>query len=100
MLLAMNRLHLQGLPNLKPDAFTYTAVIDVSTLSDVQAESPFLPNKSFRHYFNRHIIPVSNLCFSSEYFFKSRHGQKGELSVSVAHYSLTTSLCRNLILCN
>ena len=33
MLLAMNRLHLQGLPNLKPDAFTYTAVIDVSALS-------------------------------------------------------------------
>ena len=30
MLLAMNRLHLQGIPNLKPDAFTYTAVIDVS----------------------------------------------------------------------
>ena len=30
MLLAMNRLHSQGIPNLKPDAFTYTAVIDVS----------------------------------------------------------------------
>lgn len=30
MLLAMNRLNQQGMPNLKPDAFTYTAVIDVS----------------------------------------------------------------------
>jgi hypothetical protein len=31
MLLAMNQLHSQGMPNLKPDAFTYTAVIDVSS---------------------------------------------------------------------
>lgn len=30
MLLAMSRLHSSGMPNLKPDAFTYTAVIDVS----------------------------------------------------------------------
>ena len=28
MLLAMGRLHAAGMPNLKPDAFTYTAVID------------------------------------------------------------------------
>ena len=28
MLLAMNRLNSQGMANLKPDAFTYTAVID------------------------------------------------------------------------
>lgn len=30
MLVAMSRLHASGMPNLKPDAFTYTAVIDVS----------------------------------------------------------------------
>ena len=30
MLVAMGRLHAGGVPNLKPDAFTYTAVIDVS----------------------------------------------------------------------
>lgn len=30
MLMAMGRLHASGMPNLKPDAFTYTAVIDVS----------------------------------------------------------------------
>lgn len=30
MLVAMGRLHTGGVPNLKPDAFTYTAVIDVS----------------------------------------------------------------------
>lgn len=30
MLVAMGRLHASGIPNLKPDAFTYTAVIDVS----------------------------------------------------------------------
>jgi hypothetical protein len=29
MLVAMGRLHSGGVPNLKPDAFTYTAVIDV-----------------------------------------------------------------------
>lgn len=28
MLVAMSRLHSSGIPNLKPDAFTYTAVID------------------------------------------------------------------------
>jgi hypothetical protein len=32
MLLAMSRLNSSGMPNLKPDAFTYTAVIDVSRL--------------------------------------------------------------------
>jgi len=30
MLVAMGRLHTGGAPNLKPDAFTYTAVIDAS----------------------------------------------------------------------
>jgi hypothetical protein len=30
--LAMSRLNSSGMPNLKPDAFTYTAVIDVSRL--------------------------------------------------------------------
>ena len=30
MLVAMGRLNSSGIPNLKPDAFTYTAVIDVS----------------------------------------------------------------------
>ena len=39
MLLAMNRLHLQGMPNLKPDAFTYTAVIDVSVLWDIRTKN-------------------------------------------------------------
>jgi hypothetical protein len=29
MLVAMSRLYASGIPNLKPDAFTYTAVIDV-----------------------------------------------------------------------
>lgn len=29
MLVAMSRLHASSIPNLKPDAFTYTAVIDV-----------------------------------------------------------------------
>jgi hypothetical protein len=28
MLVAMGRLHASGMPSLKPDAFTYTAVID------------------------------------------------------------------------
>ena len=28
MLVAMDRLHASGFPGLKPDAFTYTAVID------------------------------------------------------------------------
>ena len=70
MLLAMNRLHLQGIPNVKPDAFTYTAVIDVSfTFGTIQL---IRSTESFR---------ISQLVVSSPshfYSYKSRHGQKGQ----------------------
>ena len=35
MLVAMGRLHASGIPNVKADAFTYTAVIDVSWIKVV-----------------------------------------------------------------
>ena len=46
MLLAMSRLHSSGMPNLKPDAFTYTAVIDVSRLA-VIASVDFIDSNPF-----------------------------------------------------
>ncbi len=70
MLLAMNRLHLQGIPNLKPDAFTYTAVIDVSftfgTTQRIRITESFVISQL-----------VASLP-SHFYSYNSRHGQKGK----------------------
>jgi hypothetical protein len=41
MLVAMNRLHASGVPSLKPDAFTYAAVIDAWAKSGFRGESGF-----------------------------------------------------------
>ena len=72
----MNKLHLQGMPNLKPDAFTYTAVIDVSTLVmfQVQAHLCRMTRSSIILTLLRH----HKLYVILWIFFESRHGQRGE----------------------